>query len=79
MTLANPGIIATEFFDHASFDTFPDHARGRAISADRVATAILRAIRREIPEITVPPSYAIGTLLKTAAPGLFRRIMRRFA
>jgi len=79
VTLVNPGIIATEFFDHASFGAFPDHARGRAISADRVATAIVRAIRREIPEITVPPSYAIGTWLKTAAPGLFRRIMRRFA
>jgi len=33
----------------------------------------VRAIRREIPEITVPPSYAIGTWLKTAAPFGVRR------
>jgi short-subunit dehydrogenase len=79
VTLVNPGIIDTPFFDHASFAAFPTQARARAIPPERVAAAILRAVRREIPEITVPASYAIGTLLKTAAPGFFRRVMRRFA
>jgi short-subunit dehydrogenase len=79
VTLVNPGIINTPFFDHASFGEFPTRARARAIPPERVASAIVRAVRREIPEITVPASYAIGTLLKTAAPGLFRRMMRRFA
>lgn len=79
ITLVNPGIIDTPFFDHDSFAEFPTQARARAISPERVAAAILRAVRREIPEITIPASYAIGTLLKTAAPGFFRRVMRRFA
>jgi len=79
VTLVNPGIIATPFFDHASFATFPAGARARAIPPERVASAIVRAVRRNVPEVTVPPSYAVGTLLKTAAPGFFRRLMRRFA
>ncbi len=79
VTLVNPGIIDTAFFDHASFGTFPAGARARAIAPERVAAAIVRAVRRERAEVTVPASYAIGTLLKTAAPELFRRLMRRFA
>jgi hypothetical protein len=79
VTLVNPGIIDTPFFDHASFGGFPARARSRAIPPERVADAIVRAVRRETTEIAVPATYAIGTLLKTAAPGLFRRLMRRFA
>ena len=79
LTLVNPGVIDTPFFDHASFGGFPPRARARAIPPERVAAAIVRAVRREIPEITVPASYAVGTLLKTVAPGFFRRMMRRFA
>ncbi len=79
VTLVNPGIIDTPFFEHASFASFPAGARARAIPADRVASAIVRAVARDAAEVTIPPTYAIGTLLKTAAPGLFRRLMRRFA
>ena len=79
VTLVNPGIIDTPFFDHPSFGGFPARARSRAIPSKRVAAAIVRAVRRDTAEITVPATYAIGTLLKTAAPGLFRRLMRRFA
>jgi uncharacterized protein len=79
VTLVNPGIIDTQFFDHASFAAFPSGARARAIPPERVATAIVRAIRRNTAEVTIPATYVIGTILKTAAPGLFRRLMRRFA
>jgi short-subunit dehydrogenase len=79
VTLVNPGLVETEFFDHASFARFPTGARGRAIPAARVSAAILRAVRRGAREVTVPRSYAIGTVLKTVAPGLFRRLMRRYA
>ena len=78
VTLVNPGIIDTPFFDHPSFGGFPTGARSRAIAPERVADAIVRAVRRGAAEITVPANYAIGTLLKAAAPGLFRRLMRRF-
>lgn len=79
ITLVNPGVIDTPFFDHASFAAFPSHARARAIPAARVAAAIMRAVEREDHEITVPRSYALGTVLKTVAPGFFRRLMRRNA
>jgi short-subunit dehydrogenase len=79
VTLVNPGIIDTAFFDHASFASFPAKARARAIPPERVAAAVVRAIHRNAPEVTVPATYAIGTLLKTAAPAFFRRLMRRFA
>lgn len=79
ITLVNPGVIDTPFFDHGSFAEFPAHARARAIPAMRVATAIIRAVEREAHEITVPRSYALGTMLKTVAPGFFRRLMRRNA
>lgn len=79
VTLVNPGIIDTPFFDHASFVSFPKGARARAIPPERVAAAVVRAVLRDLPEVTVPSTYAIGTLLKTAAPRFFRHVMRRFA
>jgi short-subunit dehydrogenase len=79
VTLVNPGIIDTPFFSHASFAGFPAHARARAVSPQRVSRAILRAIRRGRSEVTVPRSYALGTVIKTVAPGIFRRLMHRFA
>jgi short-subunit dehydrogenase len=79
VTLVNPGIIATPFFDHASFARFPARARRRAIAPEVVATAILRALRRGDAEVTVPAHFALGTMLKTLAPGMFRRLMQRQA
>lgn len=79
VTLVNPGIINTPFFDHASFAAFPAGARARAIPPERVAAAIVRAVIRDVPEVTVPSTYAIGMLLKAAAPRFFRLLMRRFA
>ena len=76
VTLVNPGIIETAFFDHESFAGFPAGARARAIPAARVADAIVRAIERGAHEITIPRHYALGTLFKTIAPRLFRRLMR---
>jgi short-subunit dehydrogenase len=79
VTLVNPGIIDTPFFDHASFGAFPARARARAIAPERVAAAIVQGVRRGRAEVTVPASYALGTLLKSAAPRFFRLLMRRFA
>jgi short-subunit dehydrogenase len=79
LTLVNPGVIDTPFFDHESFATFPKHARARAIPASAVAAAIVRAIRRGDREVTIPRAYALGVVLKTIAPGFFRRLMHRNA
>jgi len=78
VTLVNPGIIATAFFEHPSFARFPATARRRAIAPEVVAAAIVRAVRRGSVEVTIPAHYAIGTVLKTVAPGLFRRLMQRY-
>ncbi|HEY2387225.1 MAG TPA: SDR family NAD(P)-dependent oxidoreductase [Candidatus Binatia bacterium] len=77
VTLVNPGIIATPFFEHASFADFPARARRRAITPEVVAAAIVRALRRGDVEVTVPAYFALGTILKTIAPGMFRRLMQR--
>jgi len=77
VTLVNPGIIATPFFEHASFARFPSRARRRAIAPEVVADAIVRALRRGDVEVTVPAHFALGTILKTLAPGVFRRLMQR--
>ena len=79
VTLVNPGIVDTPFFDETSFASFPPHARARGIAPERVAAAIATAIRKNRPEVTVPASYALGSVLNVAAPRLFRRLMRRFA
>jgi len=79
VTLVNPGIVDTAFFDHASFAEFPGHARARAIRPEAVSRAIVRAVRRGRSEVTVPATYALGTVLKAIAPGVFRRLMRRYA
>jgi hypothetical protein len=79
VTLVNPGIIDTAFFDHQSFADFPTHARARAIPPEAVSAAIVRAVRRGRREVTVPATYALGTVLKTIAPRVFRRLMRRYA
>ncbi len=79
ITLVNPGLIDTPFFGHPSFASFPARARARAIAPERVAAAILDAVRRGRFEVTIPRHYALGTILKTIAPGLFRRLMQRYA
>lgn len=77
VTVVNPGVIDTPFFDHQSFAAFPAHARARAIDPARVSAAILDAVRRGRFEVTIPRIYVLGTVLKTVAPALFRRLMRR--
>ena len=79
VTLVNPGIVDTAFFDHGSVAAFPASARARAIPPERVAAALVRAVRRDLPEVTVPAIYTLGTLFKAAAPRIFSRVMRRFA
>jgi short-subunit dehydrogenase len=75
ITLVNPGVIDTELFDHESFANFPAANRARMIPVRVLTEAILEAIRRNRPEITVPRYFALGTLLRHLLPGTFRRIM----
>jgi len=78
VTIVNPGVVATEFFDRPSFSDFPPALRRRPLSPERVARATLRAVEREQPEIFVPGSLRYAHLLKTLAPRLFRAGSLRF-
>jgi hypothetical protein len=77
ITLVNPGVIDTELFEHESFKEFPAANRARMIPVRQLTEAILDAIRRNRPEITVPRYMALGIVVRHLAPGLFRRIMAR--
>lgn len=78
VTIVNPGVVATEFFDRPSFHDFPPALRRRPLSAERVARATLRAVERGRAEIFVPGSLRYAHLLKTLAPRLFRAGSLRF-
>ena len=78
VTVVNPGVVATEFFDRPGFGDFPPALRRRPLSPERVARATLRAVEREQPEIFVPGSLRYAHLLKTLAPRLFRAGSLRF-
>jgi short-subunit dehydrogenase len=79
VTIVNPGIVSTGFFDRPDFRDFPAVLRRQTIPPDRVARATLRAIERDLPEIFVPGSLRYAHLLKTLAPRLFRAGSLRFA
>lgn len=78
VTIVNPGIVATEFFDRPGFRDFPPALHRRPLSPERVARATLRAVEREQPEIFVPRSLRYAHLLKILAPRLFRAGSLRF-
>ena len=69
----NPGPVRTESFPHRML-------RGRMVlSPDDLARAIVRAVDRGTPEITVPRYYRIGPILNAVVPPLYRRALRAFA
>ena len=76
----NPDHRLRAFFDHASFAAFP---AGRSCAGDLARTRRGGSRRRRsvatLPRSRCPRATRSATLLKAAAPGLFRRLMRRFA
>jgi short-subunit dehydrogenase len=71
-----PGPVATPFFDRRGVPygrTFP-----RPVPADRVAAAIVDAIRRERPQVVVPGWLGGPMRLRGALPELYRPLVDRF-
>ncbi len=77
--LVSPGTTETEFFDHVVEETSaPRWARMRGVSAESVARATVRAIRRGRHEIIPNPGGRVLVLLSRLFPGLLRRMLARY-
>ena len=79
VTVVFPISTDTEFFEvMTSHSGFATRARGPRQSADAVANAIARAIRRPVPEV-YPYRKARGlVLLNAIAPGVCDRLVKRW-
>jgi short-subunit dehydrogenase len=71
VSVVSPGVVATSFFDRRGR---PYGRRWpRPISADRVAVAIVAAIRSGKPQVFVPGWTAVPAWLRGAWPWLYRK------
>jgi short-subunit dehydrogenase len=76
VSLVVPGAIATAFFERrgqAYTRRFP-----RTVTADRVAEAILDAIRTDRSEVFVPRWMALPPRIQSLLPDLYRALAARF-
>jgi short-subunit dehydrogenase len=76
VSVVSPGVVATPFFERRGqpYDrNFP-----KPIPPDRVAAAIVRAVRRGRGQLFVPRWMAFPAWLKGAWPGAYRRLAGRF-
>lgn len=70
-----PGFVETEGFPQ--YSVHPRWMHWTIASPEDVARAVLRAIRRNRGEVTVPRYYRVGTLAQWLFPGLVARAGRR--
>jgi len=77
VSLVSPGVIDTRFFERRGAPY--TRRRPRPLPPERVAEAIVEAIRRERAEIFVPRWLALPARLQGAAPGLYRVLARRLS
>jgi short-subunit dehydrogenase len=76
VSLVTPGVVATAFFDRRGA---PYSRRWpRPVAPERVADAVVRAIRRERSEVFVPSWLGGPARLRGAFPGVFRTLADRF-
>jgi short-subunit dehydrogenase len=71
VTTVSPGVIATRFFEREGLPytrRFP-----RPVRAERVANAIVSAIRRDRPQVFVPRWMWFPVWLRGTAPWLYRQ------
>jgi short-subunit dehydrogenase len=70
-----PGLVRTALFTDAELARLPERVRRGALDPDDVARATLRGLELGRHEVTIPRVAIGGYLLRTLAPGLFRRIL----
>ena len=76
VSVVSPGAVRTAFFDRAGHPyerRFP-----RPVRPERVASAVVRAVRRNIPEVFVPRWMAVPARLHGGWPWLYRRGASRY-
>lgn len=71
VSVVSPGVVSTSFFDRRGRPY--QRRRPRPISAERVADAILRAIRTGKPQIFVPGWMAFPAWVRGAWPWAYRK------
>ena len=76
VSLVSPGVIATPFFERRG--TPYARRRPRPIAPERVAEAILVAIRRGSPSVFVPSWLGLPVRVHGALPGLYRALASRW-
>jgi short-subunit dehydrogenase len=76
VSVVSPGVVSTAFFERQGH---PYHRRWpRLISPDRVAGAILRAIRTGKPQVFVPRWVALPAWMRGVWPWAYRKGADRF-
>ena len=79
VTVAFPGEMSTGLFaEHPSWERRPDFQRRMEVPPERVARAILRAVRGDRFEVVAPLTMRLPLLLQRMAPRFFRRGVARF-
>jgi short-subunit dehydrogenase len=73
----NPGVVRTDIFTADAVRHLPPSAARTRLEPGRVSAAILEAVRRERPSVTVPRSLAVAAALRSVLPGPFRAGVRR--
>ena len=76
VTLVSPGVVETPFFARAGRPysrSFP-----RMIRPERVASAIVRAIERDVADVFVPRWMTVPARLRGAWPAFYRALAARF-
>ena len=74
--VVSAGPVATAFFDRR---TRPyDRRFPRPVSADRVATALVRGLRGDRAQVYVPRWLSFAAWLRGAWPGIYRRAAGRY-
>jgi short-subunit dehydrogenase len=75
VTTVSPGVIDTAFFSRRNRPY--ERSWPRPIPADRVAAAIVEAVRHDRAEVWVPAWLRLPARLRGAAPGVYRALAHR--
>jgi short-subunit dehydrogenase len=70
-----PGLVRTALFTDAELARLPERVRRGALDPADVARATLRGLELGRHEVTIPRVAIGGYLIRTLAPGVFRRIL----
>lgn len=76
VTVLVPGVVDTAFFDRRGAPY--DRRLPRPVSAERVARALLRGLRRDRAEVVVPGWLRIPIVVRAVLPQTYARAVRRW-